>query len=270
MFYQLRICLILTIGLLNASCGGGNSSNSPSSPTSPLNTNYGPIISPSTVIPSGLSASQSGNGDPVSTTTGYPVRSALANIFKTGATSTLNLSGTLDQGSGYGIYGLLNITINPPTQILFNGQLVDSNTITAIGVDSLGGDPTINLSQTQITNGNLQTLAIDNGNYCPGTTIWAYPSFVDVAQSGTLGDYICYTDATSKTIAGKLSFSYEGSIDQYGDLIFGVVSTAFDTSDKIISVTTLTFSINSMGAAKITSYSSIFGTSKYSYQMYAN
>jgi len=272
MNFQLQLPLTFIVAMLLVSCGGGSSSTTPTNPGAILSftSDGGPFISPPTAIPSGLSVSQSGNGDPVSTTTGFPVRSALATIFKSGTSAPLTLNGSIDQGTGYLVYGNITVTIQPSTSITFNNNLVSSNTITVTGFDSQSGDVPINLAQTQLTNGNLQTLAIDNGAYCPGVFVWAYPSFINVTQTGTLGNYVCYTDFTASKPAGSLDYSYSANIQQDDTLKFEVISTTKDTLRRITSVTSITFSITHQGAAKIVGFSNALSTAKYTYQIYGS
>ena len=203
-------------------------------------------------------SSASGGGGSVAATT-FPLSIALANLYRTGFTKTLSVSGTATFNSnGTTSQSLFNgplvVTQTPAyAGSTFDGQAALKESTSLAGVFNINGTPS-NFSSANDNFMSANNLLIGSTSpfpvsYCVASnTLGQYPETITIGQALPVATYNCYTDANKTSSIGTEKISYltkAGSSP--GTVIFSILETFTEPNNQLIHLTQMDFVIDTSG-----------------------
>lgn len=211
------------------------------------------------LLAASLSACGGGGADTAAAATpvasGFPVQQALAYAFTHGLQSTLTITGSTTKGGiTYPLSGALTYTLSAAINSTFEGATALQSTETINGTVSANGmSGPLAASTPVFVNAQYAPIGSnDTGNYCVASTMSSYPATATAGQAGDIVAMKCYSDSTKKTLIAteKITYTTTAGSDA-SNLNFQMISSVFDTSNKLMSSGTTTFSISSAGIPKL-------------------
>lgn len=221
-------------GLIVAGCGGSSAGNS------------------------GGSSVSSGGSAAVATT--FPLSTALANLYRTGFTKALSVSGTAIFNSNGATSKVpfsnapLIVTKSPANAgSIFNGQAALKESTSLVGVFNINGIAnnfsSVNdnfLSASNLLIGSTSPAPV---SYCVASNApGQYPDTTTIGQAQLVVAYDCYTDDSKATSVGTEKTSYlTNAGSSPGTMIFSILETFTDPNNEQIQFTEMDFEIDTSG-----------------------
>ena len=222
---------ILVITLILSACGGGGGGSS------------GGSSSNGSVNPSGA--------------TSYPVAQAMKLARSNGLQQTLTVKGSaVDNGTSYAVTGNATYTLGAESTTTFNGSAALQIPTSFNGSITVAGQtvPFDGTSTAYATPSGQPLASVSNNNYCVIQTFNPLPQTATVGETGTLGNYDCYTDSTMSSLIGTATSSYVTTAGTQGDLNLEVMTNVFNTSNALTSEDTFTISVSPNGIPTIVGF----------------
>jgi len=203
-------------------------------------------------------SSTSGGGGSAAATT-FPLSTALANLYRTGFTKTLSVSGTATFNSnGTTSQSLFNgplvVTQTPAyAGSTFDGQAALKESTSLAGVFNINGTPS-NFSSANDNFMSASNLLIGSTSpfpvsYCVASNApGQYPETITIGQALPVATYNCYTDANKTSSIGteKTSFLTKAGSSP-GTMIFSILQTFTAPNNEQIQFTEMDFVIDTSG-----------------------
>ena len=204
----------------------------------------------------------SGSSEPTATT--YPALAAMESAYTNGMQTTLNVTGTANNGTtSYPVTGALTFTLGKVTNSTFNGSSALQSTGSITGSLTLNGQ-NVPFNSSSLGYLNAQYVPIGSsttGSYCVSTAIGSYPANATAGQTGELTTFACYTDSTKSVSTGGQKQSYVTTAGSaFNTLDIKVLSSIYDSSNKVTASGSTTYTITSTGAPKLSRFEFIATT----------
>ena len=199
-----------------------------------------------------------GGGDTPPAVTVFPVQDALTYAYTNGLQSTLNVTGSASDGViTYPLTGSLRFVLGAATSTTFNSTAALQTTETVSGTLIIDGlaEP-LNSFSTSYLNLSYQPLAYSTTeSYCEAASPIVYPETASAGQSGKLGVFNCYTDATKAILTGSEVETYLATAGStYNTLDITITTNMYDTVNMPVGTGSLTYTLTSDAIPRLTKF----------------
>jgi hypothetical protein len=195
-----------------------------------------------------ITACGGGSGGGHSPASGYDLQAAYGALVTAGATTNVNLSGTVtSEGTSVPFTGTGTLTLTAGAATTFANSSALSQQTTLSGTVSAEGQSepySANATNYYAPSTYAYLGETASGEYDVATTPITYPDSVVAGSGGNLGTVSRYTDSSMSTATGTSQLSY--AVTAAGDALSVTFTTqVFDSMNNLLETDTNTYSLSS-------------------------